>query len=436
MADSQPLPSARPLPQPPNLDKLKKEAKRLLEAIRAGDPAALARLTALRLPRDGAALHNAQLILAREHGFPSWRALKAYVEAARQATQDIDHRVIEMVRAGNASALFEILKAHPNKIHATGGPWQQPLLHLAATAGHLAVVNLLLERGLDVNTRDRADNASALHFAAENGHLPVVQRLLDAGGDLHQADNVHELDVLGWATCLGGYHQDVANLLLERCARLGIFTAVAMDRGDDVRRIIEADPSQRDRQMSRNEHHQRPLHLAVAKNRPRMVPLLLELGADPHAQTRAGVTPLGLTNARTDPAIIESLRRHGASFSLVDALLAGRFDEAQRLLNEQPDRLRTQDSHAIVVAAEKNRTASVRWLIDHGADVNTLAETCCTTAALHHAAARGNTEMVRMLLAAGADRDLRDGLYDKTPPQWAEFYGKPETAELIRTWRS
>ena len=40
--------------------------------------------------------------------------------------------------------------------------------------------------------------------------------------------------------------------------------------------------------MSRNENHQLPLHFAVRMNRPEMVSLLLELGADPLAVDGSG----------------------------------------------------------------------------------------------------------------------------------------------------
>ena len=89
------------LPSRPNLDHLKKQAKDLLRACRAGDPAAFARLR-LSLPaargRDDAALakgdwrlHDAQSCLAREYGFPSWDALRAYVEHGR--ADDPSHRL-------------------------------------------------------------------------------------------------------------------------------------------------------------------------------------------------------------------------------------------------------------------------------------------------------------------------------------------------------
>jgi hypothetical protein len=69
-----------------NLEQLRKQAKELVKAARAGDAEALARLDG-REP----ILARAQLVVAREHGYPSWPALVDAVDAnaesfARAAT--------------------------------------------------------------------------------------------------------------------------------------------------------------------------------------------------------------------------------------------------------------------------------------------------------------------------------------------------------------
>ena len=51
---------------------------------------------------------------------------------------------------------------------------------------------------------------------------------------------------------------------------------------------------------------------------------------------------------------------------------------------------------------------------------------------LHHAAANGDVEMVRLLLELGADPTLKDCRFDATPLHWAEHFDKPETAALLR----
>ena len=69
----------RILPPTPDLDQLRRDAKSLLKALRADDPAARARVHAVAsgLP---VRLSTAQLVVAREHGVDSWPQLKELVD--------------------------------------------------------------------------------------------------------------------------------------------------------------------------------------------------------------------------------------------------------------------------------------------------------------------------------------------------------------------
>ncbi|HEX4566046.1 MAG TPA: hypothetical protein VH138_05410, partial [Vicinamibacterales bacterium] len=81
--------TATQLPERPNLDQLKRQAKDLLHSAQAGTPSALARFRVLPafatatdadLARATLALHDAQSVIAREHGFDSWNDLRERVE--------------------------------------------------------------------------------------------------------------------------------------------------------------------------------------------------------------------------------------------------------------------------------------------------------------------------------------------------------------------
>jgi Family of unknown function (DUF5990)/Domain of unknown function (DUF5655) len=73
------------LPGRPDLDQLRRQARELLRAAQGGDPAALRRLRAVS---GRVTLSSAQLALAREYGFPSWRRLRDEVERRRAAFED------------------------------------------------------------------------------------------------------------------------------------------------------------------------------------------------------------------------------------------------------------------------------------------------------------------------------------------------------------
>ncbi|HEX5294861.1 MAG TPA: hypothetical protein VFX25_38825, partial [Streptosporangiaceae bacterium] len=71
------------LPQDPDLDQLRSQARELQRAVRRGDPAALARVSRWHPgPPDAGAfpLTAAQLVLARQHGFASWARMRRYVQ--------------------------------------------------------------------------------------------------------------------------------------------------------------------------------------------------------------------------------------------------------------------------------------------------------------------------------------------------------------------
>ena len=58
-------------------------------------------------------------------------------------------------------------------------------LMAASQKGHLEVVRLLLEIGVD-NGLDRNDGSTALFIASLNGHLEVVRLLLESGPAIRQ----------------------------------------------------------------------------------------------------------------------------------------------------------------------------------------------------------------------------------------------------------
>lgn len=89
-----PLPGTLPenaLPGNADLSQLRAQAKELRRAFAGGSPAVIARVRAI-LPDAGAeiTLRDAQLVLAREHGFDGWRALAGAVVAQQSGGRDLD----------------------------------------------------------------------------------------------------------------------------------------------------------------------------------------------------------------------------------------------------------------------------------------------------------------------------------------------------------
>ena len=406
------------LPGTPSLEWLRKRAKR--------------RLADLKRERPDAQLADAQLDVAREYGFPSWRALKAHIDALTLPGQ-----LFQAARAGEVVRVATMLDEHPELLAAREPPYDWTLLHAAAQMGHLAIVDLLLKRGLDVNAKEKGDDTTALHWAAAAATVDVVKRLLDAGVDPVGAGDDHGLTAIGWATCWHGTdtpaHREIVRMLLAAGARHTIFSAIGHSDEGAVRRIVADDPAMLEARMSRNENGRRPLHHAVSLDRADMVALLLDLGADPRAKDDAGMTPIVYAaEQRVSPGTIAALRGRDPD-DLFATLALGDLAAAEDAVRRDRDAL---NAGALAFHAKRNDARAVRWLLDHGADPDARwSHWGANLTALHLAAMNGNHAIVLMLLDAGADPTVRDAVHDGDPAGWAEHHGHTDLAALLRARR-
>jgi len=420
------------LPVHPSLEWLRKEAKTRLATLRQNNPAAT--------------LAEAQFELAKEYGFASWRALKAHVDALT-----VDGQLIEAARTGNVERLKALLDEYPDKLRMKVPPYEASLLFPAAQSGNLDAVDLLLARGLDVNYRESGDNTYALHWVAAQGNLAMVRKLVDAGGDVIGDGDDHAGGVIGWATCWDGCdddaHRAVVEFLVSRGARHHIFSAIAMNLADEVSRIVAEDPAALNQRQSRNENHQTPLQFAVRMNRPAMVRLLLERGADPLAVDGTGMTVAGYaTDPDIDLPVMQKIR----------AMTLGELDSATRghraphvgVLDVLATvSLRDWETAATLIAADpkvidqggtlhllvkRRDVAGVAWLLERGANPNAMwPHWDAEVTPLHLAALSGSAEAARVLLDRGADPTIRDSEHGSDAIGWAQFFKRPEIVSIL-----
>jgi ankyrin repeat protein/catechol 2,3-dioxygenase-like lactoylglutathione lyase family enzyme len=309
------------LPEHTSLEYLKKIAKERLHELRRSEP--------------GAKLAKAQLAVAQDYGFTSWRALKAEIDRRGSNIAAF----FEAAAKGNVEALRRMLTADPalaRTANPDGDYGRWTALHTAAQKGHLAAVNVLLEHGADPNAREEGDNTYPLHWAAANRHLKVVRALLDAGGDPQGAGDVHGLDVIGWATF---YHEpdgspgdkpEVAALLIDRGARHHIFSALATGDHALIRQMVKSDPKALERRTSRFEGGQTALHFAAGLKRYDLLDLLLELGANLEAEDQNGHTVLAAAMMRGDAEAARRLQAAGAKPNRGWALATAKLKRPQK----------------------------------------------------------------------------------------------------------
>ena len=159
----------RHFPVRPNLEQLRHQAKDLLRAVKQDDPSAIALVRKhhpkLIAPAE-AKLADAQLVLARSYGLPSWPRL---VTACRMT---------EAIWRGDVEAVRELVLKNPQLVHeaARGLPdsnWGPPMSY-AANVGQDAIIQMLRELGA-------TDVQHAFDRACLQGQIETARRLYAMG---------------------------------------------------------------------------------------------------------------------------------------------------------------------------------------------------------------------------------------------------------------
>jgi ankyrin repeat protein len=114
----------------------------------------------------------------------------------------------------------------------------------------------------------------------------------------------------------------------------------------------------------------------------------------------------------------------------ISACMAGDRAETEALRAADPTLVEeaiARQPNQLALAAEKGSLDAVELLIELGFDLNAGY----WRAPLHEAAMRGNLEIIRLLVAHGADPNLRDRGYQATPAGWAEHHGQTAAQKYL-----
>jgi hypothetical protein len=357
-----------------DLEWLKKRAKRVLKE--------------LRTRRSGAKLADAQLAIAREHGFPSWRALKAHVDEARversaPPSEAIVAQFLKHVGAGDLDPVSAMLRDAPGLVNAIGphpfwGGRPQPL-----------------------------------HVAIETNRFPMVQLLLKAGADVNGTN--HEYSY--WSPLMISLAEGRTRskrCLLKRGAKVGLAEALAM--GDDALalRLLKKG------RAALPEHPPSDGSILMFARTPAAIDRLLALGVSTTATDKWGATPMDAFSrkGKKGAPLVRHLHARGVP---VDAEIFARLGDRKTLARKvADDPAIARDPLVVKAAVDFGHRALVGWLIDRGADPNARSTRTSRDTCLHSAAWNGDLPMVELLLARGADPRAHDAEHDNTPAGWAE----------------
>ena len=151
----------------------------------------------------------------------SWPTHRVQCKAAKKEAKAHVEDFWCAARDGETYVLRLLLKAHPAIVNAeftqdhgfikTGST----ALAIAAAAGELDCVKILLDHGGDIRKGDINYNQLPIHRATEGGHLEVVKLLLELGSPINQPDNMGQF-CLHFAAEHG--HTQLCKFLLENGA--------------------------------------------------------------------------------------------------------------------------------------------------------------------------------------------------------------------------
>lgn len=269
-----------------DLDQKRIQAKELLKSVRAGDPEALRRALAYFPDVTDFKLANAQLVIARENGYPSWPVLQENLHKVKQGYYA--HEIYDAVTAMDTEKVRE-----------------------------LVAINTQNALGVTHKT-ESGDWESALDVAVRNRSLDIARILMEAVDQIYHPHREFPL-VFNFVT---DGDVEMAEFLIDEATKrdkgapptygcgIDIVSAARIGRLDRVKMHIDRDPLAIYR---RGFNGETVLHWPAQKGNVEVVEALIALGAVVDADEIAlhGGKPLHWA-AKHAPATVRVLFDHGA----------------------------------------------------------------------------------------------------------------------------
>ena len=276
----------------------------------------------------------------------------------------------------------------------------QTLLHRAAYRGQAGMVRLLLERGAQVNARDKRQQTPLHQLSYVAQCVEAASILIEGGADIDAVDAngqaPMQVAVLHIDSQRQGYWGPpwwYSRYFLKRGAHPDVFTAAILDSPKILRRLLTADP---DLAHARDQEGAISLHHAADRGNVESVRVLLDAGADLDARDNRGQTPLYRAALWTEvdrefescQGAFDLLVERGASLDAFICALGGQRERLAELLAAEPAMLQATDTGGntlLHLAARAGQGESVRFLLEEGAltdQRNKAGETALDLAAI------------------------------------------------------
>lgn len=457
--------SSSSLPDRPNLEFLRQQARDLRREVRAGNPREMERVKAVtdldQETLDGFSILDAQRTVAREYGFASWASLKREVNRRNLSIDEkVEQLVIDICQGRTESALQtleengslslstfysavvtgesqyvrDMLVRNPSLALQPGGPMKNwyPLHYVAASKLHeeasefaeglRETTGVLLEKGADPNafyTNPAWPDAPLrplYHACGIANNAEIAAILIQAGAELNDGESVYH--------AAENYHVECLEVLREAGADLGqnvhplwkntplyfllgyrkyLHNAAKVEQG--IRWLLKQGV---DVGLPCEDNDECALHAAIRTNQSAFViQLLLDAGADPLQAGKDGLTPYDLAIRLGHEEALALFVQHGTPI---------------RALSRKEEFLR-----ACMVGnretAEEIRAAMPTVMEDLEEPEKQL---------LVEAAIENRVEAVRLMLDLGFDIGFKkSGEWGATALHWAAWYGQTQMVRLL-----
>lgn len=402
---------SKSLPARPDLNQLKAQAKELLRAHEAYDAAARQRFANYRLDGEPSALRlaDAQLVIAREYGFASWREMKAQGD---RLTGDGMCALERAILGEDIPALEAEIAAHPDLVREPGS-WtrrKQPFkpLTFACNYGKLEAARCLIRHGADA-AEDH--NYPLFRAGLHEGTTALLDLLREYGADVNGVGL--SFDGTLWGPIVLGSCETLEPECLEWFVRHGAEVDFFYERTNgEVMNCAD---------MLLKTYVQRP------ELRAACLRILRDAGA------RMPDTAFVDLLSRDTEALDRRLRSH-------PGLLDHRWSLEELLTDpfrygDDEDYTTIEQATLLHAAIEKHDLEMAAWMIDRGADVNARAGVLPDGSGGHtplfHAAiasttaAGGGKARVEFLLKRGADPTIRAN------PRHRKMHGRDDLAGTV-----
>jgi len=313
------------------------------------------------------------------------------------------------VRAGDLDMTETLLKAGA-RASAANQSGATPVL-LAALNGSAAILERLIQAGADSNAKLSETGDTALMIAARTGKVDAVQVLLDHGAKVNVKETWGGTTALMWA--VSERHPEVAKLLVEHGADVNVksnFVPSASGRGFEGTAAVLPNANQATEEFASG--WMTALMFAAREDDLESARILIQAGADVNAFGGDGKDALGL-------ALFDG--SYAVASLLIDSHANVNHADAQRFtpLFWAVDRRNMETAPNFPWMVTTDSFPLIQKLLDAGANPNALVNNTprarmregspriVYATSLMRAAFAGDIELVKLLLAHGADPHIQ-----------------------------